>query len=145
MIPSVVILAILILFPIIQLFFNIMFGLEEEDRFVKWLEFASYIKAALFSLLIILFYKYSSTVFLFLMILLLPTFATLFVWKKNFYYPKFGRVLYIFGEIIFIFLFSLFAGFSPWLQLYYLDLFGLGIILLFDIIYTIMELIEVFK
>ena len=49
------------------------------------------------------------------------------------------------GEVIFYFLFSLYASGSIWLSTYYLDLFGLGVILLLDVIYLIMESVSAYK
>lgn len=54
-----------------------------------------------------------------------------------------GRVLYVVGEVIFYFLFSLYAGGSSFLTDYYLDLFLLGAVILIDSIYSIMELVVV--
>ena len=51
-----------------------------------------------------------------------------------------GRVLYVTGEIIFYFLYSLYMSGSVWITPdIYLDLYALGIIILIDIVYAIME------
>lgn len=54
-------------------------------------------------------------------------------------------MFYIAGEVIFYFLFSLYAAQSTWIPTYYIDLFALGIILLLDIIYFIMESVSAYK
>lgn len=65
-------------------------------------------------------------------------YACFFGLKNNFKYPVAGLVFHFSGEIIFYFLYSLYASASTWLANYYIDLFALGIILILDVIYLIM-------
>lgn len=139
LIPSVVILAVLLLIVILQVVLYKLFDEEGNDPFVKWLEFASYLKAALFCLLVVLSLKFTSTAFTYYLALVLVAYAAFHVYAYN-YRMFVGRVLYLFGEVVFYFLYSLYVSQSPWLQEgTYLDLYALGVIILVDIIYSIME------
>ena len=142
LIPSVVLTAVLLVFPIIQLILYIVFESQKTERIVKWIEFASYFKSALFSLLVVLFWKYNSTVYFFYMILLIPAYASMEMVLRTFTYPIVGRIVLGINTVIFLFIFSLFGGESSWLHKYYLDMFGLGVIILLETIYVVLEAIH---
>lgn len=145
LIPSVVILAVLIVFPIVQV---ILYGLfdQKEDPLIKWFELANYIKAGMFALLIVLVLRFGNFSYFYYLALIYISYAGFFAFKYNFRFPIFGRILYIGGEVIFYFLYSLYVSGALWLQkYYYIDLFGIGLILLIDIIFYIAEGTAVYK
>lgn len=142
LIPSVVLTAVLLVFPIIQLILYIVFESQKNERIAKWIEFASYFKSALFALLVVLFWKYNSTVYFFYMILLIPAYASMEMVLRTFTYPIVGRIVLGINTVIFLFIFSLFGGESSWLHKYYLDMFGLGVIILLETIYVVLEAIH---
>jgi hypothetical protein len=64
---------------------------------IKWLEFANYAKAGLFSLLVILAFKFGTTIYFYYLALILIAYACFFTIKYNFKYEVAGRVFYISG------------------------------------------------
>ena len=89
--------------------------------------------------------KYNGTVYYYYIAFILVVYAGFFVFKNNFRYETAGKVFYISGEVIFYFLFSLYAAGSALITDYYIDLFALGLILLLDIIYFIMETVSAYR
>ena len=86
-----------------------------------------------------------STAFYFFISLLIVGYALFFGYTYDFKYPVVGRVFYGIGEACMFFLVSLYLSQSKLISNSYLDLFLLGVIILLDLIYTIMELVHVFK
>jgi hypothetical protein len=64
---------------------------------IKWLEFINYAKAGLFSLLVVLGFKYGTTVYFYYLALILFAYACFFTLKYNFKYEVAGPVFYISG------------------------------------------------
>ena len=144
-ISAIVVLAVLLVFPIVQLILYRFFDAETEDPFIKWLEFANYAKAAIFSLLVVLAQTYGSSAYYYYLALVLVAYAGFYLLKFNFREGWLSKIIYVSGEVIFYFLFSLYVSQSSWLNNYYIDLFGLGIILLIDIIDLIIQTVHVCK
>lgn len=89
--------------------------------------------------------NYSTTSFYYYIAFVIVAYALFFALKHNFGYEVVGRVIYISGEVIFYFLYSLFVSGSTWLSAYSIDLFALGIILAMDVVYLIMESVMEYK
>lgn len=99
----------------------------------------------MFALLVVLAVQYATTSFYYYAAFLLVAYAAFFALKFPFKYEVAGRVLYLIGEVIFYFLYSLYVSGSAWLATYYIDLFAIGIILLIDITDLIMEAVAACK
>lgn len=119
---------------------------EDEDPFLKWLELANYFKAGMFPLFAILVLRFNTSSYFYYLSLIFLGYVAFFALKYNFRFAIFSRILYISGEVVFYFLYSLYVAGSTWFtKYYYLDLFGIGIILVLDIVFYVAEGTVVFK
>ena len=113
---------------------------------IKFIEFASYMKNLMFALLMALGPKYATTAPYYYIGLLIVGYGGFHGYFYEFRYPVVGRVLFGIGEAIMYFLYSIYAADTKdWFEKYYIDLFLLGIILLLDVIYMIMEGVHAYK
>ena len=143
LVPAIIILAFVIIFPIVQLILYKFFPeSENDDPMYKWIEFLNYVKNLVFAFLMIIGPDRDSTAPYFFISALIIGYAIFYGYFYNFKYPVIGRVLYGIGEVAMFWLVSLYLSGSQLLEKYYLDLFVLGVILLIDLVYTIMEIVH---
>ena len=146
LVPAIVVLAFVIIFPIVQVILYKFFPeSEKDDPMYKWIELASYIKGLGFAFLLVLGPDRDSTAPYFFISVLIIGYGIFYGYFYNFKHPRAGRVLYGIGEVGMFWLVSLYISGSKLMKDYYLDLFILGVILLMDLVYTIMEIVHWFK
>jgi hypothetical protein len=72
-------------------------------------------------------------------------YAFIYTWKNDFSFKIGERIIFLLGEAIFVTLFSIFLFNPQYIQDYDLDLFGLALVLLIDVIFVIVKLVRLIK
>lgn len=76
---------------------------------------------------------YNDTYYCHFIMIPLLLFGFIYMWKGVFKYPVMERVIFIFGEAIFVALYYLFKYASDYISKYDIDFFVIGVVLLIDL------------
>lgn len=137
LIPSVVVLAVCVLFPILQLIGYKCIQTAEDKIWRKWLQFFSYLRLLIIAVLIAAYQVTTLTGYVYGVLGPFVLYLIIVAWKHSFVNPALGRVLFILGECCVISLFCLFVWGRTFIVEYQLDLFLLSAVIFFDLIYYI--------
>ena len=153
-IGSIIVLAILIVFPIAQLIaYKCIQDPETDKIWYKWIEFWSYVRLACVSTTIAFYAQYGSQSLapLYVVPAIFLVYGIIHLIGEDFEFKIMGRISYVIGECLIMALYCLFVwGFDAttgesYIIKYDLDLFIIAAIILIDMVYYIARIIRAIK
>ena len=105
---SIGVLAICIIFPILQLVGYKCIQTEKDYIWRKWLEFMNFYRLLFITGLVVFAMTQDKKLPYYFIYGVEVIYSFFFTWKNKFIYPKTGRVVFILGEAIFLAVFSFF-------------------------------------
>lgn len=142
---SIGVTAICVLFPICQIVGYKLIQSETDYIWRKWLEFANFYRLLLIMGLVGVAVALSSRLPFYFIYGVEVLYTVLFAWKNSFVFKAAGRVVFIIGEIILLVLFSFFLFKAQIIVNYNLDLFGVSLMFLMDLVYYTVEIVYIQK